>query len=168
MTRLDDAFVSLDDGTATGRLRLTGGAAAYLDLVQVGDPLEATGVVQVDGSGPYVLVTDPVGVARTGDPGSSAPAAAVGTDQAGPPAGSADPGDGTAKRPTGAQLGAGEPSGATAINLAEALALTLFGAMTALLLALAISLLLARRSLQTSLPDGSADEPRARPTLGPS
>lgn len=168
VTRVDGAFVSLDDGTATGRLRLTGGAAAYLDLVQVGDPLEATGVVQVDGSGLYVLVTDPDGVARAGDPGSSVPAASAGADLAGPSAGPADPGGIAANGLAGAQLVAGEATDRTAINLAEALALTLFGAMAALLLALAISLFVARRGGQTSRPEGSADEPCAGPTLGPS
>ena len=41
----------LDDGTAIGRIVLTGEAADYLPLIDPGDALNATGRVEVDGDG---------------------------------------------------------------------------------------------------------------------
>ena len=68
------SVVSLDDGTASGRLIIQGEAAPYLDLIEVGDPIEVDGLVEADAGGPYVLVTDPEGVIQTGDPDAVEPA----------------------------------------------------------------------------------------------
>ena len=46
----------LDDGTAIGRVVLTGEAADYLPLIDPGDALNATGRVEVDGEEPRVVV----------------------------------------------------------------------------------------------------------------
>jgi uncharacterized protein YdeI (BOF family) len=61
-----DGFV-LDDGTATGRIVLTGDAAEYIGLVDPGDAVNATGRVELDGNTPRVVVTDAAGLARVGD-----------------------------------------------------------------------------------------------------
>ena len=165
VTRIDGAAVSIDDGTAIGRLLLTGDAAAYLDLVEVGDPLEATGVVASDGAGTYLLVSDPDGVSRAADPGAPGVPVAAATAQAGlidqaspgaAPAGGSVPGRGTDGSTTGISIG-----------LLQALAAGLIGAMIALLIALAGARLVARRTDRPAQPAGSGDGPRARPTLGP-
>ena len=57
----------LDDGTAIGRVVLTGEAADYLPLIDPGDALNATGRVEVDGEEPRVVVTDAAGLVRVGD-----------------------------------------------------------------------------------------------------
>jgi hypothetical protein len=55
----DDGF-TLDDGTATGRVVLTGSAAGLVDLVEPGDAINATGRVgEVNDAGPVVIVDDP-------------------------------------------------------------------------------------------------------------
>ncbi|HEX7346745.1 MAG TPA: OB-fold nucleic acid binding domain-containing protein, partial [Candidatus Limnocylindrales bacterium] len=55
----DDGF-TLDDGTATGRVVLTGTAADLVDLVEPGDAINATGRVgEVTDAGPVVIVDDP-------------------------------------------------------------------------------------------------------------
>ena len=46
VTSVESATISIDDGTAAGRLVLSGEAAAYLDLVEVGDPIEVDGLVE--------------------------------------------------------------------------------------------------------------------------
>ena len=67
----------LDDGTAIGRVVLTGEAADYLPLIDPGDALNATGRVEVDGEEPRVVVTDAAGLVRVGDlTAASAPGAA--------------------------------------------------------------------------------------------
>ncbi len=166
VTRIDGAAVSIDDGTAIGRLILTGEAAAYLDLVEVGDPLEAIGVVASDGAGAYVLVSDPDGVSRAADPGAlglpvpatTAPAGLI--DQA-------SPGSAPASGSVPGLIGAGGSATAVSIGLLQALAAGLIGATIALLIALAGARLVARRTDRPAQPAGSDDGPRARPTLGP-
>ncbi len=74
VSQVSGSVVSLDDGTASGRLIIQGEAAPYLDLIEVGDPIEVDGLVEADASGPYLLVTDPEGVIQTGDPGAIEPA----------------------------------------------------------------------------------------------
>ncbi len=68
VTALLGSAITIDDGTASGRLVLAGEAAAYLDLVEIGDPIRVEGLVEVDAGGPYLLVSDPEGVVATGDP----------------------------------------------------------------------------------------------------
>jgi hypothetical protein len=72
VTALLGSAITIDDGTASGRLFLAGEAAAYLDLVEIGDPIRVVGLVEVDAGGPYLLVTDPAGVVATGDPTAAA------------------------------------------------------------------------------------------------
>jgi hypothetical protein len=62
-----DGFL-LDDGTAVGRVTLTGDAADYLPLLEAGDAVNATGTVVADESGARIVVDDPAGLVRVGDP----------------------------------------------------------------------------------------------------
>jgi hypothetical protein len=62
-----DGFL-LDDGTAIGRITLTGDAADYLPLLEAGDAVNATGTVVGDESGLRIVVDDPAGLVRVGDP----------------------------------------------------------------------------------------------------
>jgi hypothetical protein len=62
---------ALDDGTAVGWVALTGEAAEYLPLIELGDALNATGTVVQDDAGYHVLVEDPAGIARVGDPSAA-------------------------------------------------------------------------------------------------
>jgi hypothetical protein len=62
-----DGFL-LDDGTEIGRIVLAGAAAEYLPLIEPGDALNATGRVGQDGDGYRVVVEDPAGLVRVGDP----------------------------------------------------------------------------------------------------
>ena len=73
VSQVSGSVVSLDDGTASGRLIIQGEAAPYLDLIEVGDPIEVAGLVEADATGPFLLVTDPEGVIQTGDPGGGRP-----------------------------------------------------------------------------------------------
>jgi hypothetical protein len=164
VTLVDGSVVSIDDGTATGRLKLVGDAAAYLDLVEKGDPLEAIGRVASDAIGPYLLVTDPNGVTRAGDTSAGTPASGA----APLPAGSADAA--TSSPPAGAAkpiepgFTDSGPSGAGQLSLVKGLALALLGAAAGLAIALSI----ARRGVRTAPPAGPEEGPRARPTLGSS
>ena len=49
----------LDDGTAAGRVDVTGPAAEWLDLIEPGDAINVTGRVVDDGGEPIVIVDDP-------------------------------------------------------------------------------------------------------------
>jgi len=77
----------LDDGTAIGRIVLTGEVADYLPLIDPGDALNATGRVEVDGEEPRVVVTDAAGLVRVGDLNA---ASAGGADDASPAPATAD------------------------------------------------------------------------------
>ena len=70
-----DGFL-LDDGTAIGRVVLAGAAAEYLPLLEPGDALNATGRVEGDAAGYRVVVDDPAGLVRVGDPTLDATATA--------------------------------------------------------------------------------------------
>jgi hypothetical protein len=70
---LDGDRVSLDDGTATGRLQLAGDAADLLPLLETGDAVSAVGVVAVAEDEALVLVDDPAGLVRLGDLGEALP-----------------------------------------------------------------------------------------------
>jgi hypothetical protein len=107
----------LDDGTAIGGVTLVGEAADYLPLLEVGDAVNATGRVapasRVE-DGFVVMVEDPAGLARVGDPTGDGLAAVPSPDASTPPASSA----GIATRRAGTFLGIGEPG---AIGLVGAL-----------------------------------------------
>ncbi|HEY8799857.1 MAG TPA: hypothetical protein VIM20_04605, partial [Candidatus Limnocylindrales bacterium] len=75
-----DGF-GLDDGTAMGRIVLSGPALEQLPLIETGDALNAIGSVEAapsstDGTGFVVAVTDPAGIIRVGDPVGETPSAA--------------------------------------------------------------------------------------------
>ncbi len=59
----------LDDGTATATIVLRDAAAEYLPLIEPGDALNAVGRVERQGDGYRVVVADPAGLTRIGDPG---------------------------------------------------------------------------------------------------
>jgi acyl-coenzyme A thioesterase PaaI-like protein len=167
VTRVDGSTISLDDGTATDRLVLIGEAVAFLDLVEVGDPLEVNGRVSADRAGPLLLVSDPNGVRQAGDPGGD-PGPPAASPQ--PPAGSGGPGGGLESpgarqlEPGLAESGASGSGGSGLTVLLEALAMALLGAS----LALAIAVPLLRRRARPPRPAGPPEAPHARPTLGPS
>ena len=166
VTRVDGSIVSLDDGTAIGRLMLTGEAAAFLDLVEVADPLEVDGRVSADGTGPFLLVTDPMGVRQAGDPGGD-PGPGAASPQA--PAASGVLASGLETPDTRQiELGLAENGTSGSANpglavLLEALAMALLGAI----LALTIAVPLVRRRARQPRPAGPQEAPHARSTLGP-
>jgi hypothetical protein len=57
----------LDDATATGRIVLSGSAAEYATLLEKGDAVNATGVVERRGKELVIVVSDAAGLARVGD-----------------------------------------------------------------------------------------------------
>ncbi len=63
----------LDDGTAVVAVRLQGAAAAFHDLLEVGDALGLVGRVARDGAGYHLVVVDPAGLVRLGDLGEVVP-----------------------------------------------------------------------------------------------
>jgi hypothetical protein len=115
---LDGDRVSLDDGTATGRLQLAGDAADLLPLLETGDAVSAVGVVAVAEDEALVLVDDPAGLVRLGDLGEALPLdpgvpwSAAATDPATRPAAAlpapADPAGSQAAAMTGADPTPGE------------------------------------------------------------
>ncbi len=81
-----DGFL-LDDGTAIGRIALTGDATSMLPLLASGDALDATGRVGGSAASPRIDVTRASDIVRVGDPGPG-----IGTDA------SVDPGAGPGGR----------------------------------------------------------------------
>jgi len=163
VTRIDGSIISLDDGTATGRLKLTGPAAPFLDLVEVGDPLQVSGTVSSDRDGPFLLVTDPSGVRQAGDPVPPTPSPEPSASAGGLGHGLETPG--VRQVEPGLLAGSASGSGGSGpLLMLGALAMALLGAIVAL----AIVVPLVRRQVRE--PDASAPQeaPRARPTLGPS
>jgi lamin tail-like protein len=57
----------LDDATAIGRVILAGSAAEYVTLLEQGDAVNATGIVERRGKDLVVVVSDAAGLARVGD-----------------------------------------------------------------------------------------------------
>ncbi len=97
-----DGF-TLDDGSATARIVLTGDAAAYLGLIEPGDALEATGRVDAEApDGPRLIVDHAADLVRVGDPGD--------------PQATADPSPAEASGALGP--GAGDPPGTIARSAA--------------------------------------------------
>jgi hypothetical protein len=107
VSQVAGSVVSLDDGTASGRLVIQGEAAPYLDLIEIGDPIEVSGLVEIDALGPYLLVTDPAGVIQTGDPTATGPAGSS-------PRPVASPNDQIAVTGAGVAAGAGGTGGSVA------------------------------------------------------
>jgi hypothetical protein len=145
-----DTGVAIDDGTATGELRLVGEAAALRPLLEPGDAVSASGRVVAGSTGPAVEVADPADLVRLGDLGEAVPitggtAGGAGADPTGSDPGldpAADGGSplGVAAREAG-RLGAdgpitGEPAGDdptgwTALALLITLAAGALGAVVA-------------------------------------
>ena len=71
-----DGFL-LDDGTAIGRIVLTGEAAEYLPLIEPGDALNATGRVEAGRDAFRVVVDEAAGLVRVGDPTAARPSSAA-------------------------------------------------------------------------------------------
>jgi hypothetical protein len=65
--------VALADGTAEGTVLLRGDAADLLSLIEPGDALNATGIVEAHDEGFAVVVSDPAGLALAGDPTADVP-----------------------------------------------------------------------------------------------
>jgi hypothetical protein len=65
----------LDDATAIGRVVLSGSAAEYATLLEEGDAVNATGIVERRGKELVVVVSDAAGLARVGDPDLASPPA---------------------------------------------------------------------------------------------
>jgi hypothetical protein len=63
--------VTLDDGTARGAVVLREAAVEYLPLLDPGDVINAIGRVEHLGAGFAVVVRDPAGLIRVGDPGGT-------------------------------------------------------------------------------------------------
>lgn len=99
-----DGF-TLNDGTAIGRVALTGEAAEYLPLVEPGDALNATGRVEQSGGSLRVVVDDAAGLVRVGDPTIEA-IATIGPD----PGGIGQDNPAAASRLAGGLLGQVEPT----------------------------------------------------------
>ena len=158
VTRIAGSIVTLDDGTATGRLLLTGDAAAYLDLIEIGDPIAADGQVKLDASGPFVFVTDANGVRQAGDPvAASSPAPASATpDQPGQTAGQASSGPRQIEPGLGLS-GDGGPHDTTPFGIVAVLVLLVIGA----LLSLAVWRSIARRRPRMLAPPAPSEAPRA-------
>ena len=92
---LDADRVLVDDGTATGGLRLTGDAAALLLLLEPGDAISAVGRVALTPTGAIVEVDEPASLVRLGDLGEAVP-----LDPGGPGlAAGSGAGDGSASPP---------------------------------------------------------------------
>jgi hypothetical protein len=91
MALAPDGF-TLDDGSATGRVVLTGEAAQFLGLIEPGDAVEATGRVEAGGDvdGPQLVVEHAADLVRAGDLGALPPTT---EPSAGPAQASGAPGD---------------------------------------------------------------------------
>ena len=76
VTAVEAGAILLDDGTAIGRIALTGDAATLLGLLAPGDALDATGRVGGANGAPAIEVTRASDIVRVGDPGPDSSAAA--------------------------------------------------------------------------------------------
>ncbi|MFI5225112.1 MAG: lamin tail domain-containing protein [Candidatus Limnocylindrales bacterium] len=114
--------LELDDGTAIGRIAMSGDAASYLAIVAPGDALNATGRVDLAAGAARLLVTTAADIVRVEDLGSSdlssGPAGGVGTSAVpgasdGPgtgPGSSSDPGSATRSAALGGLPSFGGPA----------------------------------------------------------
>jgi hypothetical protein len=117
---LADGFM-LDDGTAIGKVRLTGSASDYLALLETSDAVNATGRVEVAGAGFVLVVDQAAGLVRAGDPdqgtdGTGSIAAA--TEPGGPVPPSADPGTSGTDQLAGGLIDGAMPGAAGLLGLA--------------------------------------------------
>jgi hypothetical protein len=78
--------LTLDDGTGVGRILLLGPAADYLPLLEPGDAINAIGRVEQQDGDFVVVVDDPAGISRVGDPIEGAAASAGPSFASEPPA----------------------------------------------------------------------------------
>ncbi|HEY7590295.1 MAG TPA: lamin tail domain-containing protein [Candidatus Limnocylindrales bacterium] len=151
--------VTLDDGTAVGRVVLLDEAAEYLPLLEPEDAINATGRVEKRGTELVVVVRDPARLARVGDvpePAIATPARpspiATAPGAAGPRAATADP------------FGLGLPGTATVATLALVLAASL--GVTLLRSRLARNRLLARATARVAQL-AARTSPRSSRSSGP-
>ena len=101
--------VTLDDGTAIGRVVLRGDAFDLLPLLEPDDAINATGRVQVFDDGVVLVVEDAAGLSQAGDPGvPDLPVPAIGEQGSPTDAGT----------PLEANLTGASPFGAGALGLA--------------------------------------------------
>lgn len=70
ITAVESDAILLDDGTANGRIVLTGDATTLLALLAPGEPVDAVGHVRGTPAGPEIEVTSAGDIVRVGDPGS--------------------------------------------------------------------------------------------------
>ena len=92
VTELEPDGARLDDGTATARLVLAGEAADLVALLQPGDALNASGIVERRDDEVILVVADPADLVLVGDLGPEPAAGEPGADApGGPVGGSADP-----------------------------------------------------------------------------
>jgi hypothetical protein len=131
VTAVEAAAFLLDDGTAIGRLSLSGDATTVLALLAPGDALDATGRVGGIATALVIEVTHASDIVRVGDPGPVASPAPSGAGAGGPdPRLVAGEGRSSAVAPV-------EPSGAPAI--------VLLGAILAAVIVLIASVIAVRR-----------------------
>jgi hypothetical protein len=128
---LGDGF-ALDDGTAVGRIRLTGTAAEYVALLEAGDAVNVTGRVVAGGGGLSIVVDAAAGLVRAGDPGDLPPDSADATGLAVAADGQssvARPGDLGTPPLAGGLLDAGSPGeiGIVGVVLASIVSIALAG-----------------------------------------
>jgi hypothetical protein len=122
---IEDGFL-LDDGTAVGRIRLSGSATDYLALLEAGDAINATGRVAADGAAFVLVVNKAAALVRAGDPdgaagdaaGASVAAGALASGDTGQPSTSAD--ESGATRLAGGLLDGALPEAAGLLGLALA------------------------------------------------
>ena len=122
VTELRPGGFGLDDGTAIRSVALGGEAAEYLPLIEPGDALNAIGRVIEDGEGFSILVEDPAGIVRVGDPFT----ATLGGDPAGRNPGTRPGAD--SGGPGGSSRVAGELLGVEGAGLAGLLGMVLLSA----------------------------------------
>ncbi len=116
---VDGDHLLVDDGTATGVLRLSGDAVGLLALLEPGDAVSAVGRVAVTASGAIVEVDDPASLVRLGDlgeflpldPGEPGAEVEGGSGPASPPPAPSGPGGLPAAAPAAAPGSAGPGEG---------------------------------------------------------
>jgi hypothetical protein len=71
VTGIDSSGITIDDGTASGRIELAGEATAYLALLGPDEAINATGLVGGTTEAPVLNVSDAAGIVRVNDLGGS-------------------------------------------------------------------------------------------------
>ena len=75
VTDLEPRGVRIDDGTASALILLEGEAAQLLPLLEPGDAVNASGIVETVEGEVAIVVSDPAGIALAADPTAAGPAA---------------------------------------------------------------------------------------------